>query len=357
MPSTYSALLGLELQQTGENSNIWGTKTNNNLNLVEDAIAAYTTVNIVAAITTLTDLDGSVDQSRSAILQFNGALVSAATIEVPQTSKIWFMKNNTSGGQNVTVKTAVGTGLVLPAGIGIFVINDGVSCFGGYGTAAQRNMGSSAQDILDVSASDARYLQTGGGPVPVSLGGTGVSAFTGALIGRGTSTTAGIVPVSLGGTGLSAITTNSIPYGAGNSFSFLAPTTGTIPTFTSSGWANRVPVLTTAYNSGNIDITAGAYVSVNHSLGALPVLLQYFVVCVSGEAGFATNDIVPAPGGMGSSIFAGSSQTQGFSLVANATALKLRFANSFVWNVPSFTNGTPTQITPANWKLVIKAYA
>ena len=41
MASTYSSDLKLELMATGENAGTWGTKTNTNLNLVQQAIAGY----------------------------------------------------------------------------------------------------------------------------------------------------------------------------------------------------------------------------------------------------------------------------------------------------------------------------
>ena len=41
MASTFSTDLKLELMATGENAGIWGTKTNTNLQLAEQAIAGY----------------------------------------------------------------------------------------------------------------------------------------------------------------------------------------------------------------------------------------------------------------------------------------------------------------------------
>jgi hypothetical protein len=41
MASTYSTDLKLELMATGENSGTWGTKTNTNLNLLQQAIAGF----------------------------------------------------------------------------------------------------------------------------------------------------------------------------------------------------------------------------------------------------------------------------------------------------------------------------
>ena len=41
MASTYSSDLKLELMATGENAGTWGTKTNTNLNLVQQAIGGF----------------------------------------------------------------------------------------------------------------------------------------------------------------------------------------------------------------------------------------------------------------------------------------------------------------------------
>jgi len=44
MASSYSTDLKLELMVTGENAGTWGDNTNNNLNLIQQAIAGYEAV-------------------------------------------------------------------------------------------------------------------------------------------------------------------------------------------------------------------------------------------------------------------------------------------------------------------------
>ena len=128
MASTYSTNLGLELQATGENSATWGTKTNTNLELLEDAISD------VGAIThddsanyTLTDNDGSTDQSRSMVLEIGGALTAARNLVVPTNDKLYVVKNGTSGGYAVTVKTSGGTGISIASGRKELVYCDGTN--------------------------------------------------------------------------------------------------------------------------------------------------------------------------------------------------------------------------------------
>ena len=48
MASTYSSILNLELQATGENSGTWGTKTNNNIQKLESAIKGYVSVAVAS---------------------------------------------------------------------------------------------------------------------------------------------------------------------------------------------------------------------------------------------------------------------------------------------------------------------
>jgi hypothetical protein len=54
MPSTTSTDLKLELMATGENSGTWGTKTNTNLQIVEQAIAGFQAIDVASGDVTLT---------------------------------------------------------------------------------------------------------------------------------------------------------------------------------------------------------------------------------------------------------------------------------------------------------------
>ena len=128
MASTYSSNLGLEIQATGENSATWGDKTNTNLELLEDAISD------VGAIThdnsadyTLSDNNGSVDQSRSMVLEVSGALTAARNLVVPTNDKLYVVKNGTTGGYAITVKTSGGTGISIANGRKELVYCDGTN--------------------------------------------------------------------------------------------------------------------------------------------------------------------------------------------------------------------------------------
>ena len=67
MASTFSTDLKLELMATGENAGTWGTKTNTNLNLVQQAVAGYESISVTTTSIGLTMDDGSISQARDMV--------------------------------------------------------------------------------------------------------------------------------------------------------------------------------------------------------------------------------------------------------------------------------------------------
>jgi hypothetical protein len=129
MPSTFDPLLRLELQATGENATTWGTKTNNNLDLIAAAIAGVATVSVSAGDTTLTAVNAATDQARAGILLVQGTLTADANIIVPAASKVYAVLRNTTGNFNVVVKNT-GTGTALPLTGTEFVVCTTATCVG-----------------------------------------------------------------------------------------------------------------------------------------------------------------------------------------------------------------------------------
>jgi hypothetical protein len=121
MASTYTTNLRLTKQADGENPNSWGQILNDGvISLVDDAIAGYTTVSIGSAATvTLTETQGSGDQSRSAILEFKGTVGGAhdtINVLIPNNSKSYIVKNSVSYNDStdaVVLKVAGNTGVTV----------------------------------------------------------------------------------------------------------------------------------------------------------------------------------------------------------------------------------------------------
>jgi|TARA_R100000479_G_scaffold101430_1_gene50504 hypothetical protein len=121
MASTYTTNLRLTKQADGENPNSWGQILNDGvISLVDDAIAGYTTVSIGSAATvTLTETQGSGDQSRSAILEFKGTVGGAhdtINVLIPNNSKSYVVKNSVSYNDStdaIVLKVAGNTGVTI----------------------------------------------------------------------------------------------------------------------------------------------------------------------------------------------------------------------------------------------------
>ena len=127
MPS-YTTRIRLEKQTPGENSNTWGVILNDNvINLIDDSIAAYTTITVSSVDVTLTQASGASDQARSAFLDISGTLTGNVNILIPALSKGYGIRNSTSGSFTVNTKTATGTGRFVPQGQTINIVCDGVS--------------------------------------------------------------------------------------------------------------------------------------------------------------------------------------------------------------------------------------
>lgn len=156
MASTYDALLRLELQTTGENANTWGDKTNNNLELVAVAIAGAVSINLAGSGThTLTTANATTDEARRMSLTFTGILTGARTVVIPSSSKVYVIRNATTGAYTTTVKTATGAGVVVPQGSVTIVLCDGTDCFIASETGRVAKTGDTMTGTLSLPAGTA----------------------------------------------------------------------------------------------------------------------------------------------------------------------------------------------------------
>lgn len=206
MPSTYSTLLGFQLPATSEQTGVWGNSTNLNFGkLIEQAIAGATVLDLTSSggAYTPNDIDGAVDQSRSAIYRFTGTPGTTTVITVPTKAKVYTVRNDTDG--LIHLKTAAQVGYVE---IGL----DEATIVYCDGAVVKKGIEKIVDPIL-----------------PVSKGGTGKDTFTAGFVKSTGGTTAldtvasislssqvsGVLPVTNGGTGVSSFTSGSTPYSTG----------------------------------------------------------------------------------------------------------------------------------------------
>ena len=113
MASSYTPL-GIEKMATGENAGIWGTKTNANLDLIEQVLGGFKSLSIAggAQTTALTVADGALTGTGQArMIEFTGSITGNQIVTIPNdVETFYFLRNSTSGSYTVQFKYASGSG-------------------------------------------------------------------------------------------------------------------------------------------------------------------------------------------------------------------------------------------------------
>ena len=232
MASTFSPL-GVELQATGENAGTWGTKTNTNLQLVEQISGGFVQKSIAggAQTTALSVSDGATGAELAhRMIEFTGTISGNQIVTIPNdVQTFYFLRNSTSGSHTVQFKYATGSGstftfaasdkgdkivfasaspdatnpniLTLAIGTGISdVVDDTSPQLGG-------NLDVNGNDIVSTSDADIDIIPNGTGDVvlgadTVKVGDSGAAATL-------TSNGAGTLTVTTGGASDLILNTNS----------------------------------------------------------------------------------------------------------------------------------------------------
>ena len=117
MASSYSTDLKLELMATGENAGTWGTKTNTNLELVQQAIAGFESITLSSGSTTaLVMSNASISTARNMVIKFATITLSGATtVTIPDSIEKFYIFDCTAitNPTNLTIKTVSGTGFTI----------------------------------------------------------------------------------------------------------------------------------------------------------------------------------------------------------------------------------------------------
>ena len=131
MASTYTTNLQLEKVTTGEKAGLWGTVTNTNLEILEQASSGYLAVDVASSDVTL-DLDnGSTSNGKNLFFKLTGTLAGNRQFIMPTTAeRIYIVKDATtrsSSNYTLTVKTASGTGYTMPVATTALLYSDGTN--------------------------------------------------------------------------------------------------------------------------------------------------------------------------------------------------------------------------------------
>jgi hypothetical protein len=111
--ASYTSLLRFVEPSNGDLA--WGGTINNGFTALADAaIAGTATVNVTSSNQTLSSANGAADDARKMVISIIGTPGTARVIEVPSTSKVYFVKN--AADAVVTVKVFGQTGVAVPVG-------------------------------------------------------------------------------------------------------------------------------------------------------------------------------------------------------------------------------------------------
>ena len=267
MASTYTGL-GVELQATGENAGTWGTKTNTNLQILEQISGGFTQQAVSdSGDTTLSVSDGSTGATLAhRMIEFTGSLTSGRNVTIPiDVQTFYFLKNSTSGSQNVTFKYVSGSGstvAVAPSSTAIVFAsaNDGTNpdiIDIGMGDVTLTGSQTLTNKTLTAPKfADGGFLADANGNEAVVLGTTS-SAVNEIKI---TNAATGNDPLIAANGGDTNIDLAISPKGSGE---LVIGTGSAAATITTSGTQDLILDTNSGTNSGTITITDGADGNIN----------------------------------------------------------------------------------------------
>ena len=91
MASTYTTNLQIEKVTTGEKAGLWGTVTNTNLEILEQASSGYIAVDVAAADVTLTLSQGATSNGKNLFFKLTGTLAANRQFIMPASAERVFV--------------------------------------------------------------------------------------------------------------------------------------------------------------------------------------------------------------------------------------------------------------------------
>ena len=257
MASTYTPL-GIELQATGENAGTWGTKTNVNLQVVEQISGGFTQQALTSGGTVaLTSSDGGTgDVLAHRIIEFTGSLSDNAIVTIPlDVQNFYLLRNSSSGSYTVQFKYTSGSGSSVT-----FSATDK----GDKLVVAKGDDGTNP-NIVEISLATAGTVTE-----------TGTQTLTNKTL---TSPKIGTSILDTNGAELFKLTATS---SAVNEITYNNAATGNKPTFTASGDDSNIGISIQPKGSGTVTIDALTFPAADGTSG------QVLQTDGSGTLSFAT---------------------------------------------------------------------
>jgi hypothetical protein len=193
MASSYTTSLKIQQIGAGEQSGIWGSTTNTNNTLLEQAITGVAPITMANSNYTLSSLNGVSDEARCMVIVASGTNSAVWQIVAPLVKKFYIVNNTTTGGYAVTIGGATGSIVSIPNGTVGQVYCDGTNFFSAQtGSAGNFNVNGTltASAITDTGVLTVAGVTTlnGAATFASTTTHTGTATFNGASNHVGTTT-------------------------------------------------------------------------------------------------------------------------------------------------------------------------
>lgn len=409
MPRTYTTS-GVTLIGDGEDSGVWGTLTNTNMQILDRMLSQAGAISLSGTTHTLTISDGTLSDGQYGVLVFGGSPSGTNTVTIipNDARRLFFVKNDS--GETVTLTQGSGGDVSILDGRSAVVYCDGAGSGAEVVNLSTTLVTETAQDIGALTPTDGNFIvgngttwvSEAGNTVLASLGVTatadelntldGITASTAELniLGGVTSTTAEINLLDgvtwtlidyntltstaaelnlLDGKTLSGSDTEIVTGTAGSDgdivqwnadgdlVSYGAATqaeadweAGTSTTESLVSPAKVKAALRANFwdfESGNTAFTLNSDVDIPHGLGAVPSFFNVVLVCTTTDLGYS----------VGTELVLGSPYQEGissrnFQITADATNISVRVGSSLAAITAAYNYGA---ITAASWRIKARA--
>ena len=301
MASSYTTSLKIQEIGNGEQSGVWGSTTNTNWTLIEQAVAGVQTITMSNSNYTLTNLNGVSDEARNMVLVVQGTNSGIYQVIIPVNQpKMYIVSNNTAGGYAITIGTTGvgGTIISIPNGVTAQVYTDGTNTY-----SAQT--GSAGNFLVNGNLSvTGNQVDVGNMSVGGTFGVTGTSSL--AATSFSVSPTA---PTPTTGDNSTKVATTA----------FVATATGSLGTMASQ-------------NANNVAITGGTINGVTGTNSGMTVGTATNATNVTGTVGTANGGTgLTSAGASGNLLVSNGTTWTSASLASSGVKLGLGITGE-VWN-------------------------
>ena len=273
MASTYSTSLKIQLMGNGEDSGTWGSISNTNWNLMEQAVSGVQTITMSNANYTLTNLNGVSDEARNMVLVVGGTNSDIYQIIAPLVPKFYVVSNQTIGGYAITIGGASGSLVTVPNGTTVQVYCDGTSFFSAQTSSAGNfNVNGNETVVGNMSVGGnstlAGDLTVGGSILSTALSSFDPASYTASISGTTMTVSAvasGYVFVGqkISGSGVTSGTyVTAVIGGSGGIGTYTVSVSQTVSSTTITGAAAAVSVTAPAGDNTN-QVATTAFVTQN----------------------------------------------------------------------------------------------